>query len=129
MNMTIILLVLFLQIMSIRPFDCSDIIIEAQCDLLITDLGCIWNSNDGICVGSWDAYCPSLTCLYVDPASQTGISDGSFANPFTSIDEALVASSMFFDVEIVLINNDYDKVFQLKNQYQVHELPFGIKIR
>jgi len=92
MNMTIILLVLFLQIMSIRPFDCSDIIIEDQCD---PSFGCSWDSSQGNCLGTFIPDCTKYYCYYVDPDSQTGVPDGTFTNPFTSLDQALQQANIF----------------------------------
>ena len=129
MNLKAILLVLSLQIMIIMSFDCSDIIIEAQCDPFLTEFACAWDTDQGKCLGNFSTSCPSQNCYYVDPASQTDSSDGSFKNPFTSIEQALEASATSDEVEIILINNAYDKIFQLKKQYQIHQLSLSIMIR
>ena len=84
--MKTIFLVLFLQIISIRSFDCSDIIIESQCN---ASFGCSWDSGQGNCLGTFIPDCTEYYCVYVDTDSQAGVSDGTFTNPFTSLDQAL----------------------------------------
>ena len=125
----LILFVFHALFLAVSPFQCSDIKIETQCTPNPNYFGCTWNPAVGECLGTFMGDCTAEDCFYVHPSSQTGIHDGSLENPFITLEDALDASLFRSSTEVILLNTEYDMVFQLEKEYILMYLPSDLRIR
>ena len=66
-----------------RAIECADVIQESRCVQLD---GCSWSSS---CIGIFSPSCMSGNCYYIDSMTLSSNPDGTAANPFNTLTDAI----------------------------------------
>ncbi len=83
-------------------FQCSDLTTSAHCTQLN---GCSWSGT--ACSGTFAPTCATAFCYYVvDSSSYVAVPDGSVANPYTSVTDAIVKIAANVGTVIIINHKD-----------------------